>query len=911
MLIVIILSVGIFGAFGVGVSVVRAQQSDDATSVDYVDSEKQEGQIDDFFSTGDSIFKKNDSNPNSVFTNTYVDPTTKIVNDAARFEVGNRQRNSEFRGVTSENVGSPDRDAEGDAFLSVDKKVDKSITGCSANLFKLDITQCIRTVVASLGEIVLEFFGFIVGVSGKLLNLATEKTVLQMGSSVKKIGAVEEGWRIFRDLANIMIIFVLLIIGIATILQSQGYGAKKLLGMLIAVAILINFSLFFTNIVIDSSNLLALQFYNKVEKSEIARGGWTNGWSGFGDSYMQAFKLSTLYNSGGNDFSDLLAGGGSSTGRIFLITILGSILFLVAAFSFLAGVFLLMSRYVVLIFLMILAPVAFVGMILPATSGYAKQWMSMLFKYAFFAPIYFLLTWFVIKVINSDAFAQSLGLFGGERFSSVVNGGSVELILNFVIVIFFIIGSLIIANNMGIKGSKAVMSWGGAATKWGRGFAGGATFGAGGRILRNTAGRGASKLADSEKLKTRAAGGGAGGVLARMQLRGLRGVAGSSFDVRATKAGKGLGLGKAGGKGGYQGQLKQQIKAREEFAGSLFESKKTPEERIEEQKIREQIKLADTDLLVAKENLEEAEMDYSPGSREVIAAQANYAIAQDNKKTKDNDLKLMQEKLAKRGVNRQRQYADTLESEKTLGTMFTKVPRKNKEGSDAVRKLIKNAKNKKLLDVLRKEMESGDKDTNKEKDEEIDNLTDGGEVINTNIKQVPKVSKAEDETGFVTEEMREKGLGIWNVNKTNDGQFEMVVPRSFDPKIGVTRIQKVKAKTELDLRRKVKEMKHLEKYRNNQESIGGATKQAPGIPRAEELPGHIESRRRAEKERTRKYAELMKRLDGKGEEMKKHAELMKRAADKHAELMHRVEDKKMNEHIKLMNRAAEEKRQEK
>ena len=174
------------------------------------------------------------------------------------------------------------------------------------------------------------------------------------------------------------------------------------------------------------------------------------------------------------DFSDLARTNLNFT-QIFLVGVFGSVLFLVASFSFLAGAFLLISRYVVLIFLMILSPLAFVGMILPATSSYTKMWMNTLLKYALFAPIYLLLTWFVIEVINSETFRKSIGVFNDEKdkFVNLTDHTTfietIPLVLNFIIVFFFIIASLIIAQQMGIKGSATVMKLGKSARQWGQG----------------------------------------------------------------------------------------------------------------------------------------------------------------------------------------------------------------------------------------------------------------------------------------------------------------------------------------------------------------------------------------------------------------------------------------------------------
>lgn len=344
-------------------------------------------------------------------------------------------------------------------------KKEEPITGCNI-LWNFNLAQCLTSISAWIGQGVLTIFSLFVGFAGWILDYAVVYTIVNMGDNVDKIGFIEEGWKAFRDVANIILIFVLLAIGIATILRIEQYGIKALLAKLIIVALLINFSLFFTQVIIDVSNIIALQFYEQITQS---------GSVGVGSSYMQAFQLATLYDSGGA-FNPQALTSGLGFGEILLISALGSIVFLVATFTFLAGAFLLIARYVVLVFLMILAPLAFVGMVLPAVSEHAKKWWTYLFHYSFFAPIYLLLTWFVINVINSKAFKDSIGLKQSDMtFAKVGAGGAkvieaMPILINFIIVIFFIIASLIIAHRLGIAGSNIVISWGQYTRKWGQGM---------------------------------------------------------------------------------------------------------------------------------------------------------------------------------------------------------------------------------------------------------------------------------------------------------------------------------------------------------------------------------------------------------------------------------------------------------
>ena len=78
---------------------------------------------------------------------------------------------------------------------------------------------------------------------------------------------VSEAWVVVRDLSNIFFIFILLYIAFQTILGLGGHGGgpKKMIAQVIIMALLINFSMFFTKVIIDSSNILALIFYNKID----------------------------------------------------------------------------------------------------------------------------------------------------------------------------------------------------------------------------------------------------------------------------------------------------------------------------------------------------------------------------------------------------------------------------------------------------------------------------------------------------------------------------------------------------------------------------------------------------------------------------------------------------------------------
>ena len=110
---------------------------------------------------------------------------------------------------------------------------------------------------------------FLLGMTASLFNLMAAYTL----SSDLYGTFIAKSWTIVRDLSNIFFILILLYIAIKMILGLGGAEVKKMIVNVIIVALLINFSMFFTQVVIDSSNILALIFYNKLSTQVVNKEG--------------------------------------------------------------------------------------------------------------------------------------------------------------------------------------------------------------------------------------------------------------------------------------------------------------------------------------------------------------------------------------------------------------------------------------------------------------------------------------------------------------------------------------------------------------------------------------------------------------------------------------------------------------
>jgi len=199
------------------------------------------------------------------------------------------------------------------------------------------------------------FGGFIAAVSSILLTLTQtfmkiSQSLLEWVTSEGFINVkftdnsfVNTGWKIVRDLTNILIVLGLVVIALATILRISSYQMKKTLPLLIAVALLINFTPMLCGLVIDASNIVMNHFLKSGQY--LAQSYWSTLGSSISELWSEVSSPSGVLGKG-----LLLIGSGLFSGIIFLLY---------------AALFLF--RYIALWILVILSPLALFCYIFPAT----------------------------------------------------------------------------------------------------------------------------------------------------------------------------------------------------------------------------------------------------------------------------------------------------------------------------------------------------------------------------------------------------------------------------------------------------------------------------------------------------------------------------------------------------------------
>lgn len=196
-----------------------------------------------------------------------------------------------------------------------------------------------------------------------LFTIVTDPDFITISYTGMDNPVIAAGWPLMRNLANIIIVLTLLVIGLATMLRIEEYRAQKLLVPLVIVALLVNFSPVITGLIIDAGNILMRELLKDL-----------TGWAGFMNFLKNEARLSVFDN-----VVTSISRPGEATGQMIALTIyswLGGIIMIIFAFLFFV-------RYIALWIFVVLSPLAFVCYILPATKRFFSLWWSQFIQWNF------------------------------------------------------------------------------------------------------------------------------------------------------------------------------------------------------------------------------------------------------------------------------------------------------------------------------------------------------------------------------------------------------------------------------------------------------------------------------------------------------------------------------------------------
>lgn len=223
------------------------------------------------------------------------------------------------------------------------------------------INTIIATVIGLIQEILVWIFSYTVG--------PFIEAMLSIHTYTDKFAdVIYPAWQIFRNLGNIFFILIMVAIGLGTVFRVGGWQAKDLLVKLILGAIFINFSLLIAQSILGIADTIQNQFLpNNTGAIRL-----------LADQLIGSKTLT-------DDLNQLPAsafGTFGETVRLFTLLIVSFAAFV--AFVGIAG--LLLIRVVFLWLLLMLSPLPYIAMVLPATKKISKRWWNNFIKYAFMTP---------------------------------------------------------------------------------------------------------------------------------------------------------------------------------------------------------------------------------------------------------------------------------------------------------------------------------------------------------------------------------------------------------------------------------------------------------------------------------------------------------------------------------------------
>jgi len=251
---------------------------------------------------------------------------------------------------------------------------------------------------------------------------------------------VINGWIAMRDLSNMLFIIVFLVIAFATILKIKSYGYEALLKKFLILAILINFSKTIVGFVIDIFQIVMLTFVAAIKDIAAGNIAVALGMGEWGE-------LSTAIDNASGEQLFIVVTSVILMGIMLLITVMVIAIY-ITSFA---------SRIVQLWILIVLSPMAFFANVFPGGKKYFDQWLSKLSKELIKGPLLAFFLWLSFSIVGAGDISDSMTSGGGgDGLDGLGEAHQPNKMINFVIGIAMLMGSLQVASEMGMKGAAKV-----------------------------------------------------------------------------------------------------------------------------------------------------------------------------------------------------------------------------------------------------------------------------------------------------------------------------------------------------------------------------------------------------------------------------------------------------------------------
>ena len=337
---------------------------------------------------------------------------------------------------------------------------------------KNGLLATVLSPIAIIAWLIFKIGTLLLGLASVVFNWSMIIVVFEFAKYFGNSPGMLTAWKVLRDFGNIALIFGFLFMGMSTILDLHSYPWKKALPSLVIAAVLLNFSLFMAEAVVDAANVVSLQLYKQSFTQTACQTGAGEGniignlgnftqcalEHGVASEISQKLQIASVYNTDSTtegDFFQLLNGAGNyfSDPLPFVLKFVGlAIVVTLAAVVFFAASFMILSRGVILAFLMVTSPIGIAGHAVPQLQGLAKDWSKKLVDQALFAPAFLVMLLAALKMTDglNQLVTTNGGLASALSSVSVANTGPIII---FVLIIGFLVAALLMAKQFGIYGA--------------------------------------------------------------------------------------------------------------------------------------------------------------------------------------------------------------------------------------------------------------------------------------------------------------------------------------------------------------------------------------------------------------------------------------------------------------------------
>ena len=225
---------------------------------------------------------------------------------------------------------------------------------------------------------------------------------------------VNDLWVIVRNFSNMIFIFVLIYTGVQTMLNMGGW--QRAVRNVVIIALLINFSLFATKVVIDAGNILAVGIYSSMgadSPTQLISGNMKA--RGISQALVAGFNPAKFLGASARPMSDPFLA--------LVVFIIATVVNAYVAYVLIKAALLFLGRLLAFWYLMIISPFAFTSITMPKGNIF-DDWTKTLFAQAFVAPVFLFFIYIIMQVVSSgvlsEMFNSTSTTFGGVAIDMVI-----------------------------------------------------------------------------------------------------------------------------------------------------------------------------------------------------------------------------------------------------------------------------------------------------------------------------------------------------------------------------------------------------------------------------------------------------------------------------------------------------------